>query len=1233
MGDLIGFENFLNTTTPFISKEHKAIYKTHSTYADFKIGNNYNASCEYPRFWNSSGQRVLKGSDAVFSQLTGCYDSEFDQVIFLTLSGHPITLTCVSQYGDTEAFGNFPDWQRQLSKFASTQDRLREWIPSVRSKIELFTCLTISMLDIDGFRLDKATQVTVDALAEFGASVRSCARNLGKENFFVTGEITGGDTFGSIYLGRGREPEQRPKNITEALLLTNTSPDVFLRDSGKNALDSAAFHYSVYRHLTRLLGMDGNITIPYDTPDNILDTWNTFLTTNDLVNPNTDQFDPRHMLGVTNQDVFRWPAIKDGTHKMLLGLFITTLELPGIPLLLWGEEQASYVLDSTASNYLFGRSPMSSAIAWQNHGCYKLGSTQYYNFPVDSAANGCHDDQVSLDHRDPSHPVHNIIKSMYSLRREYPVLNDGYFLQQLSNNTHLTFLPGSNGTATEIGVWSVVRDQYPGVQNLTGTTPAQPVWLVYQNDGQTVNYKFDCGSNDTALIAPFPENTTVKNLLAPYDEVTLKSSPKKLFLDESQYFNGCLDELSLDAWAFKAYVPKENWVSPAPIITKFLPGHDARILASPDGNSTVDIVFQFSHEMDCDSIQSNLIIASTTDGNSLASIDPESIVCSQVNDPDVDTYVAQIQSTWAWSARVVNVQSGVHVLTIQNVSVADGSAFTDSIDHFMFRIGNADNPIVFPRTANYSSEVLTKKAAGSLEVSHKAAGANKWRYSTNWGSLWSPWMDYAGGNSTIAKQPWSGTKRQEWSGEHVILQYWSRATGSSSHIQHGDAEKQASPRRFPHLFAHGPFNQFGYDGGLNSAFQLQSGLWKFHLMTEWPAQVQLNVWGINPDGNPDQSFVYGDVDNDTIIDRSTPGLLGENMINITQLPPSPYLAYRVELGDATMKFNLVPAGSRIVQLIIFALLWSIPVFTGVVSIWTYMGAFYKVKFNASGIVEKTKSVLPFNFGRKFEKLNSHDENIMLHPTQLSETRVLPAMAVPTIALNGTRRTVLIATMEYVSTMSAHQHIANLVKDIEDWEIKIKIGGLGVMAQLMGKSLTDHDLIWVVPCVGGIDYPIDQPAEPMTVTILGALYTIKVQYHKLKNITYVLLDAPIFRQQTKSEPYPPRMDDLDSAVYYSAWNACIAQAYTRFPVDIYHINDYHGAAAPLYLLPKTIPCCLSLHNAEFQGLWPMRSPQEQEEVYKVFNLEKSIVKRYIQFGEVFNLLHAGARFVLIFSVAY
>ncbi len=51
------------------------------------------------------------------------------------------------QYGDTQAFGVFPDWQRQLSKFASVQDRLREWKPSVNAKIQTMICLAISQLD------------------------------------------------------------------------------------------------------------------------------------------------------------------------------------------------------------------------------------------------------------------------------------------------------------------------------------------------------------------------------------------------------------------------------------------------------------------------------------------------------------------------------------------------------------------------------------------------------------------------------------------------------------------------------------------------------------------------------------------------------------------------------------------------------------------------------------------------------------------------------------------------------------------------------------------------------------------------------------------------------------------------------------------------------------------------------------------------------------------------------
>ena len=99
-----------------------------------------------------------------------------------------------------EAFGVHPDWQRQLSKFASVQDRLREWSPSVMAKLQNFACMVITALDIDAIRIDKSTQVTLDALAEWTAAARNCAANLGKKNFLITGEVTGGNTFGALYV-------------------------------------------------------------------------------------------------------------------------------------------------------------------------------------------------------------------------------------------------------------------------------------------------------------------------------------------------------------------------------------------------------------------------------------------------------------------------------------------------------------------------------------------------------------------------------------------------------------------------------------------------------------------------------------------------------------------------------------------------------------------------------------------------------------------------------------------------------------------------------------------------------------------------------------------------------------------------------------------------------------------------------------------------------------------------
>ena len=76
MGDLLGFEGFLNVSTPFDPQEHNYVWKDTRRYHDFAPGDTYLEKCDYPRFWGADGERVLNTSHL----LVGCRDSEFDQV-------------------------------------------------------------------------------------------------------------------------------------------------------------------------------------------------------------------------------------------------------------------------------------------------------------------------------------------------------------------------------------------------------------------------------------------------------------------------------------------------------------------------------------------------------------------------------------------------------------------------------------------------------------------------------------------------------------------------------------------------------------------------------------------------------------------------------------------------------------------------------------------------------------------------------------------------------------------------------------------------------------------------------------------------------------------------------------------------------------------------------------------------------------------------------------------------
>ena len=49
----------------------------------------------------------------------------------------------------------------------------------------------IAETDIDAFRLDAAKHVTIDFLAYLSSRVRNFAESIGKNNFYVVGELAG----------------------------------------------------------------------------------------------------------------------------------------------------------------------------------------------------------------------------------------------------------------------------------------------------------------------------------------------------------------------------------------------------------------------------------------------------------------------------------------------------------------------------------------------------------------------------------------------------------------------------------------------------------------------------------------------------------------------------------------------------------------------------------------------------------------------------------------------------------------------------------------------------------------------------------------------------------------------------------------------------------------------------------------------------------------------------------
>ncbi|KIY53580.1 glycoside hydrolase family 13/glycosyltransferase family 5 protein [Fistulina hepatica ATCC 64428] len=1170
MANLLAFVGYLNTSAPFTIDTYSVEWAlpvltpwNFSRYKDFTFDNERTSNCTPPTFYGDEGNITVVAD-------IKCRNSEFDQ------------------YGDMESFGNHPDWQRQLSNFAGVQDRLRDWDDTVMAKLQHFACLAIKAFDIDAIRIDKATQLPVSSLATWATSVRQCAADVNKTNFFITGEVTGSDTSGSLYYGRGRQPSMYPSGFLESA--NTTAQEYFIREKGNNGLDAVAYHYSVSRALNRFMGLDGTLTVSYDVSTDFVTMWNEMFVHNDFRNPNTDEIDPRHLYGSSNFDIFRWPSVADGTQLSALGTFVGSLLMPGIPLLFYGEEQGFYLYDNTASNYLYGRQAMFSNSAWKRHGCYSLGSDDYYNFAIARAAFGCHDDWNTLDHFDPTAEMRRLVASFWWLRTKYAVLQDGWLLEQASYLTHLDYKPYSSGVPTQMGLWSLVRGEVSSLQNLTASTNGSTtsVWFLISNENYTRTWTYECGG-DNQTLAPFDGGKTVRNLLAPFETITLSSS-------DNDTYPGCVETITMDPYTFKAFVLSEDWLALPPMLSYFYPGHDARIDTTETNTTSVGIVLGFSQDMDCDSVTNSLSFNMSSSGSSSSSpsVDTSSVSCLTLSSTNATTVSGVSNTTWTWTGTIDDVADGILRIYIDRPS-SQGGVSTDAKDTLVLRKGSSNNVMVFPEN-DYSSGNF-KYENGEYTYTHTAYGADKFRYSWNFARNWTNWTDW---EDTTTLNKTLLDDKTEFDGKHIIMQYWSEAMTSAAVVTHADVDFDIE-RRYPKLLVRGDFNNWGFEKMKKSAMTLESnGTWYMDIASAWPEDVQLTLWTAS------DIYFYGDVDGDGILDRLPPSTSAPSYVNMSA-PPLPHLAWRLYIDDSINRWTLEPRGQIWVSIVMYGLLLGIPFFTAAAAVMIFIWSFYGIKYNQYGAKPNKGSYVPILGGKSKAALAPEEKASAAISKYKGDIIGWPEN-------QQKQRKMLIATLEY---------------EVLDWKVKVKIGGLGVMASLMGKAMTDVDIVWVCPKVKDVEYPAGDPAEPYEVIIFGEPYLIEVETHVLDNITYVLLDSPVFRAQTKSDPYPARMDDLSSAIFYSTWNQAIAQTIRRYPdIDIYHINDYHGALATLYLLPKIFPVCLSLHNAEFQGLWPLRTKAEMKEVCSAFNLPKEVCEKYVQFGNTFNLLHAAASIIAV-----
>jgi glycosidase len=314
-----------------------------------------------------------------------------------------------------------PAAEHKRSDFISLRD-FRLAAPGLLTDLALCFKYWIALTDCDGFRIDTLKHVSFEEARNFCGTIREFAANLDKQNFFLVGEVAGGDFAQSRYL------DVLDRNLNAALDIGEMRP--VLTGVAKGLVHPGVY-FAGFDPGAAVLGSHRNLGNRHVS---ILD-------------------DHDHVFG----EKIRFSTQAASDHQVVTGVALQLFTL-GIPCIYYGTEQALAGPEPSEQQWLpdwlrsdrYLREAMFGPVHPRQKGRRGLEAALDPNLPgfgtFGTAGHHCFDEQS---------PAYVRIAALTALRAVYPVLRDGrQYLRQTSflGQSFAVYGPG------EIIAWSRILD-------------------------------------------------------------------------------------------------------------------------------------------------------------------------------------------------------------------------------------------------------------------------------------------------------------------------------------------------------------------------------------------------------------------------------------------------------------------------------------------------------------------------------------------------------------------------------------------------------------------------------------------------------------------------------------------------------------------------------------------------------------------------------------------------------